>query len=290
VLPRLTTEPSNASDLQRVIETLILELRRQVVEEVSLSTHTDYDSDGTRIAVFELAALPGISIVGPFLSENRFYSQNENPVYEDGDEYIETEVPYTVDLEFDLFGVSDRAMEMINLMTATIGFFRKNKELRMDRIAADPGVGRVEYEIDFTVGGEPKVSETPPGNSNLHSFSSRMIIRGFDIEDTAGLQLGLISGTNALQSQVFRRGGTIGENGPTLDPVSQMALSSPPMRSVPVLLPTGGTPSGLAVRSIPSSSEPIIGGSSLSVRSIPFILRELERRRRSLVVRAVFSE
>jgi len=283
VLPRITTEDSNQSDLQRVVRTLIAELQRQVVTEVTLSTHTDYDPDGNRVAVFELANLPGISLAGPFLSENRFYSLNENPCYEDGLEYIETEVPYTVDLEFDLFGVSDRAMEMLNLMTAVVGFFRKNKVLRMYRIATDPSAGRVEYEIDFTEGGEPKAADTPAGNSNLHSFSSRMIIRGFDIEDAAGLQLGLISGTNALQSQVFRRGGTLGENGPTLDPVYQLALSSPPMRSVPVLLPISGLPPG-------ESRGEMIGSPNLSVRSIPSIVRDLERRRKSLVVRAIFSE
>lgn len=290
-LPLLTTEPSNATDLQRLVRTLILELERQVVPHVSLSTHTDYDEHGNRIAVFTVAGHPSLTLVGPFLTENRFYSLNENQTESIGVEYIESEVPYTVDVEFDFFGVADRAMELINLMSHVVGFFARNKTLRIDRLGIDPGAGFVEYEINLSEDGDPKVSETPPGNSNLHVFGGRMIIRGFDIEASAGYQLGRVSGTNALQSQVFRRGGTTGENGPTLDPVGQIALSSPSMRSIRTSVPASGGAPGLAVRSIPSSHDTGIAIPGLVLRSIPALVEYLERRRKgSLVVRAIFSQ
>ncbi len=230
--PKLFTDPKNSSELTRLVMTLIQEMRRQIVGEVSLATHTDYDAaTNAELHVVELSTLPGLILIGPDLEENRFYSLNEQPEFEvtPGDpdtEFVETEVPYTVDVTFDIVGFSNNPMEMINLQHAATIFFKKNKVLRMDMDADDLSKGRVEYEIDLTPDGDLKRTGQP-NNSNIMSFSGKMVVRGFDIDQTAGIDSGAdIAGVP--KNEIINRGFTSDEtDGVELDPVEQIGISSP---------------------------------------------------------------
>lgn len=95
-------------------------------------------------------------------------------------------VPYTVDLGFTLAGVADHTTELLNLMAATELFFHRNKYLEMDRDPESPLAGRVRYEMDFTPDGDLRVT-SQPNESNVRSFSGSFVVRGFDLEDLAGV-------------------------------------------------------------------------------------------------------
>ena len=143
-------------------------------------------------------------------------------------EFVETEVPYTVDVEFDIIGFSNNPMEMINLQHAATVFFKKNKELLMDLDSTDPSVGRAKYEMDLTTDGDFKRTGQP-NNSNLMSFSGRMVIRGFDVDVTAGIDSGGdIAGVP--KNEVINRGFTSDEDtGVELDPPEQIGINSDPL-------------------------------------------------------------
>ncbi len=176
------------SDLTRLVRTLLRELKRQVHPNVSLTVQTDFDSEtGDELHLTELASLPGLVLVGPGLAENRFYSLNQAPEVPAGDgTALRRRVPYTVDLGFTLVGVADHTTELLNLMAAAQLFFHRNKYLEMDRDPANPLSGAVRFEMDFTPDGDLRVT-SQPNESNVRSFSGSFVVRGFDLEDLAGI-------------------------------------------------------------------------------------------------------
>jgi hypothetical protein len=99
---------------------------------------------------------------------------------------VRRRVPYTVDLLFTIIGASDHTVELLNLMATTELFFHRNKFLEMDRNPASPLGGRVRYEMDLAPDGDLRVT-SQPNASNVRSFSGSFVIRGFDLEDLAGI-------------------------------------------------------------------------------------------------------
>ncbi|HET9621810.1 MAG TPA: IPT/TIG domain-containing protein [Kofleriaceae bacterium] len=183
VRPALTIE----ADLTRLVRTLLHELKRQVIENVVLTVHTDFDADaGAELHLATVAALPALVIVGPELAENRFFSLNQFPEHADEENrFSRRRHPYTVDLSFSLVGVSHHTVELLNLMAATQLFFHKNKYLTIDRDSTDADAGSVRYEMDLAKDGDLKTTSAPNA-SNIRSFSGRFVVRGFDLEDLAG--------------------------------------------------------------------------------------------------------
>jgi len=183
VRPALTTE----ADLTRLVRRLLQELKRQVIDNVVLTVQTDFDVDAGELHLAHVAALPALVLLGPELSENRFYSLNRRPeVPTEPDRFAQRRAPYTVDLGFTLIGVSDHTTELLNLMAASQLFFHRNKLLELDRDPANADAGAVRYEMDLTPDGDLKVT-SQPNESNVRSFSGRFVVRGFDLDDLAGV-------------------------------------------------------------------------------------------------------
>lgn len=231
VAPSYFTGEAKESELTRLVRTLVLELRRQVIGSVAIGTHTDYDeATNAELFVAELSSIPGLVLIGPDLSENRFYSSNARGEHDvtPGDpdtEFVETREPYTVDLMFSFVGFSDRVMELLNLQSGVLEFFRRNTTLSMDRDRSDPTKGKVSYELDFAPDGEPKRSGQTNA-SNLVSFAGRMVIRGFDHDHFVGTEAGGTIG-GVPKSEIIQRGFTSHpDTGVELDPTEQIGLSS----------------------------------------------------------------
>lgn len=184
VLHPLTPE----ADLTRIVRTLLQELKRQVLENVVLTVQTDFDAEtGDELHIAQVAKMPALVLVGPELAEDRFFSLNQLPEQATTpDRFARRRVPYTVDLGFTLVGVSDHTTELLNLMAASQLFFHRNKFLDMPRDPANAEAGSVRYEMDFTPDGDLKVT-SQPNESNVRSFSGKFVVRGFDLEDLAGL-------------------------------------------------------------------------------------------------------
>lgn len=193
------------SDLARLVRTLIRELKRQVLVNVVLTVQTDFDEAGDELHMAQIAKFPALVLVGPELAEDRFFSLNKMPEVATGPgTFARRRVPYTVDLGFTLVGVSDHTVEVINLMAAAQLFFHRNKFLEMDRDPSAPAAGRVRYEMDFTPDGDLKVT-SQPNESNARSFSGKFVIRGFDLEDLAGvLDDNVVERGAAVDSVVLR--------------------------------------------------------------------------------------
>lgn len=183
---RVKLDATTESDFLRLVATLIDMIRVQVLPEVILTVNTDWDAD-TMTSKVEIAKLPAIVLAGPDTPENRFYSVNERL-----DELVNGQVeirrkPHTIDLLFDIIGISDHPMEILNLMAVMTGFVDRNPFIEMYRDPADTSKGKVKYEFDFQTGGGLNLASRP-NNSNLHNFNGSVLIRGFDIEGFQGFK------------------------------------------------------------------------------------------------------
>jgi hypothetical protein len=185
--PALATE----SSLTRLVRTLLRALKAQVIENVNLTVHTDFDSspeDGLHLAA--VARLPALVLAGPELRQNRAYSLNQQPVraLPDAEGFAVHRAPYTVDVGFTLIGITDRTAELLNLMNLCTLFLHKNKHLVMARDPNDPDAGHVAYEMDFAPGGQFQV-RSQPSESNVRHFVGELVIRGFDIDEPQGIPI-----------------------------------------------------------------------------------------------------
>lgn len=192
------------SDLVRLTRALLQFFKLKLGVTTTYAVHTDYDpTTGDELHVTEFASLPGISLVGPELSENRFYSINVAPTFDDptsvedgyATAFVSTPVPYTVDVKWTIVGASNSKMELLNLMSNFVALMHRTKFFVMLRNDADESKGTVRYEMDFEPDGEPKATMTSgsdhTNNSNLRSFHARIIIRGFNVESFSGVNSGV---------------------------------------------------------------------------------------------------
>lgn len=169
-----------------VIRTLLRELKNQIIENIHIAESTDYDSDTLDgESIIEISKLPAISLVGPELVENRFYSINKRPEVGDGggpENFDQIRVPKTVDIFFTMNAVSDSLLQILNMQHLVEMFFHRNKYLFVQRDPKDASKGEVRYEMDIVEGQDPKLRE-PIGNSNVRFFGAQFLIRGVDIDE-----------------------------------------------------------------------------------------------------------
>jgi hypothetical protein len=211
------------SDLTRLVRTLLQLMKAELLaKDITYAVQTDYvdaETDDVELHVTKFAELPGISIVGPELVENRFFSLNEEPTIEDpatvdddgnAVDFVRVRVPYTVDVMFTIVGVTTTKNELLNLMSNFVSFMHKNKKLAMNKSASDPSKGVVKYEMDFQDRGQPKARSLNVGvetASNLRVFDASIVVRGFDIETASGIDAGTTAGVP--NQAVVERGKTI---------------------------------------------------------------------------------
>ncbi len=182
VLPNVT---GGRSDIVRLIDAFVAELKRQIVPNVVWPQHTDFDPDTSdTLSIIDLPEFPGLMLAAVSLEDNEFYSERSpievaNP--EDPTTFTTMAPPDTVDIVFTIVGVSDNAKELINLAATTKRFFRKNIRISMARDPNDASLGVVEYEINAKDARGVKLDVEAKEN-NLRTFAITARIVGFDIE------------------------------------------------------------------------------------------------------------
>ena len=211
------------STLVKALRAIMHKLRQQVIGEVVHTVHVDYDEDtGAEIHMTKVAKVPAIVVVGPDVTENRFYSLNEGIEVDEGTpegDFVETREPLTVDIGYEIIGLSDRSHEALNLLEATLLFFKKNKMLEIDGLS---------YELDLVRGSEPSM-RSAANNDNLRSFSGRFVIRGVDLVALGGIPSGETIGVP--NHEIVGRGRTL-EDEVDIGSAEQLESGSPIVRSI----------------------------------------------------------
>jgi hypothetical protein len=193
------TALSTESSLTRLVRTLLRAFKAQVIENVNLTVHTDFDAspeEGVHLAA--VARLPALVLAGPELRQSRMYSINQQPVRELRDGLALHRVPYTVDVGFTLIGMTDRTAELLNLMSLCTLFLHKNKHLLVAREPDAPEAGHVAYEMDFAPGGQFQV-RSQASESNVRHFVGELVIRGFDIDEPDGIAIEHVHASRVIE-------------------------------------------------------------------------------------------
>jgi IPT/TIG domain len=182
--PDLTQE----SELTRVVRALIQELKRQVLENVHFSTHTDYDdATGDVLNMAFVSKLPALVLANVEVPEDRTQIQPALQEFDaDTGRFITRRPPVVVDIVATLVGVHDNPIAMLNLMQVVRMFFKKNPWLELDRSASDSSLGTVRYELDWSFGGPVSVQRGGDA-SDTESFGGQIVVRGVLLEDMPGI-------------------------------------------------------------------------------------------------------
>jgi hypothetical protein len=177
--------------LTRLVRALLRELKRQVLENTSLSVALDFDDTPLdALDVVAIGKLPSVVLTGPRLRENRSLSTNV-PVEElvagaSGLELRRRRPPLTVDVEFAVTGASQSAVELLNLISAIGAFFNRTRWLEMLRDPDEPARGVVRWELDSS--GECRTGLE--GKDDIRAFAWGLVIRGLDLDEGLPLDLG----------------------------------------------------------------------------------------------------
>lgn len=171
------------SHVATTIRMLLRALKREVIGNVHMSTHTDYDADtGDLVSSTFLAELPSLVLSNLRLPENR-EDAGDDPEEREGatpETFTVREPEHLVDIRFTLVGVSDDSVELLNLSTAVQRFFRKRHELIVPR----PNECDAAYDLSFIPGAEMSITFNGD-NSNTQSFAGELVIKSVPVGDMA---------------------------------------------------------------------------------------------------------
>jgi len=187
--------PSLVSEcyLKRTVDTLILLIRRHVIPNVAVTLSREYDDDPATVARLRDTA-PSVHLIGPRMSLNRFYSINRNDVeYTDPNDegavvaaYTHrSNVPVTVDLDFDVRVWAANPYHATNLIQAFMLLWRDVKELSVLIDPDQPDLGFHDYEIEIDWARYPQM-DSAPNYSDLSSSTFGLVVRGVHVDDESG--------------------------------------------------------------------------------------------------------
>jgi hypothetical protein len=172
--------------LAHVVNTLISELRRQVLNNVAVSTSVDFDGDtANALDIVEIAETPALALFGPSIVENKFRREQKGSAVQDipNLEFTKKSRASIADLSFELTVVSNSPIELLQLNQEVIRFFERNQFLEVPQDSDNPNDGDVEFDMVLV---SWPTREGNANNSDQHNQSSTFEIRGVLIdEDTA---------------------------------------------------------------------------------------------------------
>lgn len=184
---RLTDEAAFSRLSRRIVQ----EMRLQVIKNVSISSHSDFDlQTSDMLNVVDVATLPALVLFGPNIVPNMSsYAVHGRLYYPEpgfGHEENIYDAPDTDDLTYGFVGVSASKQEVLNLQNATRMFFRHNKFLSMQKNPNDKAYGFDYFDMFLEASGLT-YSVPPDQKSNLKVFGGSFTIRGFNFESHAGM-------------------------------------------------------------------------------------------------------
>jgi hypothetical protein len=165
--------PAIAQPWARVTAELVLLLRRQVLPNVSHTTHVDYSNPGE--AVIAVSKLPALIVEGPRITRDAERWDNETIDTVVGDVESRRQPPYIGKLQYTVIGASDGALELLNIEASIIECFERIKFLEPDVDPADPSLGRLRLFLQLT---QPPQTVAVPSDSNVRVFTFECEVRG----------------------------------------------------------------------------------------------------------------
>lgn len=186
---RRTDLTRDESELKHVLRWLVLELRRQVIENVVITTHPDYDgttADG--LDIVEMAKIPGIALFGPRLLSDTARQMRGNQAVQDltSLEFIESKPHRARKLGFTATLVGETAIELLQLEQEFEAFFQRNGALAIPRDTGDDTSEAVDFPIFLT---SPPDRTGAAGSSGTVSASAQFELHGVELDADGGIRV-----------------------------------------------------------------------------------------------------
>jgi len=168
------------SELWKVIEALVIEFKRQIMEEVVIGSSVDFDDNfASGLDIVKIAKVPALVLYGPQVrgSGGALQRSVEPWEYVGGGNYERNRPQDVCNLDFTIHGVSKSKIQITNMLKEVISFFRRNPVLTMLRDPSDVSKGTVDIDmrpeqpIDFSL-----VTRANP--KDLQHFSGRFTLYG----------------------------------------------------------------------------------------------------------------
>jgi len=139
--------------LRNVVRTLVLDLRRQVIENVQTSRQVDYDAaTGDGLDIVELAGVPGIGLYGPDMQPDntrRHVARRPSSSLATF-EYTRYQAPVYKRLAFEATLHAENLEEYLALATEFVLFFKNNLDLEVLSDDQDPTSDYVDIPMFLT--------------------------------------------------------------------------------------------------------------------------------------------
>ena len=154
----------------RIARRLIQWLKREVLLESGITTHTDYSRDGISIAD---SSIPSLFLVGPTVMPDAYGAEPVRHWQSQGDGTSQRwPAPEWHTVGYELVGHSDHEIEFETLMGTTRKFFRKNPYLLLES-DVPPGLT---VRLPMIVTSDPEVTTGTP-NENRRAFTMAFEVR-----------------------------------------------------------------------------------------------------------------
>jgi hypothetical protein len=175
--PDLTVE----THLAAAVRALLQLLKQQVIANVALTTHTDYDEATSdllnRVA---LAKLPVVVLIGPRLREHRIVNYNDpvriftpagsTPTLVEAFDQVRA-----VTLEFEVLLMSEHKIELLNLIHHATAFTQRNEYVDVPIDPLNPAAGTVRYPLLVE---EEFAASDPLSRSNVREARGSLALEG----------------------------------------------------------------------------------------------------------------
>lgn len=182
--PSLTVE----GDLVAVVRAVVLQLRRDLIANVTTSADPDYAAE-TATGLTAIAELPVVVLDGPRIAPAAgVYRDNDVDTMGPDGEGVLTSVasPFTVALTWDIIATCDRKIEALNLVNNIVRTFDRRPWFRIPERSPDGSI--VEAEVDAKIVGEFRPSDR--WGDRVHSFEATLRVEPVRLGDGYGLALG----------------------------------------------------------------------------------------------------
>lgn len=213
--PGVSTEDSG--DYIRASMQLIDLLRSEVLSNTVLSTSVDYDPD-TGTAAIDVETTPQLILTGPSMEFNAFFTfrgESTQPT-SSAVEFFKGRRHRVVDMTYDVMGVSNSDVELINLQALFETVVDRNTKIDFVCDPTDPGAGTIPLELHIVQSPTYERVEKH-ANSDLRVFTASIVLKGFPLGVLPGVvQDGLSSSTHeTTEEPTLAASSQIGENLPT---------------------------------------------------------------------------
>jgi hypothetical protein len=176
---------------------LITALRRQVISNVTQTTHVDYGEPG--VVEITVSKIPALIIQGPTVMRDVVRWHSESIVVDNlNGTFSIKKPPFVAKMTYTLIGVTDNEREYMNLIGSVMECFERNKFLAVDVDLYNPAAGRVNLVLELTQ--QPQATSAP-SESNIRTFAAVCEVRGVEVQEPEPVDRTYNSGTPELKVQ-----------------------------------------------------------------------------------------